>query len=356
MSWFAVAGATVSTIGGIASASSQRRAMEGSQQNYQNALNRLLSGAGSNVFGTVPEHVPYIPVDITQSQLDTIAGNRRALPSINRLVDRTNQSIIEDDLTRIRALTPGYDARLADMFGEITANMRGETNISDFFPEIIRNRAEISGAIGTPGTNNAITTRDLGLGALSLQDRGMSMFQSWLSTANQNVSPIANMMRPSDMMFTPQQRLDADMAQAQLIQQSGQAGAYLDAMPDPVAAGQFQARLGSLAQTTPQARPSMLGPILQGAGSLISAGGAAYGAYAARQPGGMAPVTISGPNRGSAGSYQYYGTPMSGGYQPPAQYQAQSYVPNQTGYSNYGAGTFGSGINLDRPPAGFRQY
>jgi hypothetical protein len=338
MSWFSIAGAAVSVTGSMMSASSSRRAAERSQQNYQAGLNSLLAGAGSNVFGEVPEHVPYIPVDITQSQLDTIAGNRRAMPSIEKLVSRTNRGIVENDLTRIRRLAPGYDERVADMFSEITANMRGDTNISDFFPELIRNRAEISGAIGTPGTSNAITTRDLGLGALSLQDRGMSMFQSWLNTANQNVSPIASQMRPQEMMFTPAQRLDADMMQAQLLQQSGQAGAYLAAMPDPVAAGQFQARLGALAQTTPQAQPSMLGPIMQGAGTIIGAAGSAYDRGAARR------------------DNYYYGTPMNSGYRPPSQYQAQSYVPNQTGYNNYGPGMSGSGISLDRPPRGFTQY
>lgn len=355
MSWFSIAGTVVSVAGSAVAAGSSRRAAQRSQQAYASGLNSLLAGAGSNVFGEIPEHVPYVPVDITQSQLDTVAGNRRALPGINRLVDRTNQSIIENDLTRIRRLTPGYDARVADMFSEITANMRGDTNISDFFPELIRNRAEINAAVGTPGTNNAITTRDLGLGALSLQDRGMSMFQSWLNTANQNVSPIASQMRPQEMMLTPAQRLDADMMQAQLVQQSGQAGAYLDAMPDPVAAGQFQARLAGLSQSIPQSQPSMLGPILQGAGSII---GAAGGAFAPRGGGGgSSQYTISGPNRGSAGSYQYnmpntrpggyYGVPMNGGYAPPAQYQ-QSFVP-LSGYSNVGVG-------LDSGPRGFTQY
>lgn len=338
MSWFSIAGAAVSVTGSVIGANSARRSAQKSQQNYANNLNRLLAGAGSNVFGTVPEHVPYVPVDITQSQLDTIAGNRRALPSIEKLVGRTNRGIIENDLSRIRSLAPGYDERVADMFSEITANMKGDTNLSDFFPELIRNRAEISGAIGTPGTSNAITTRDLGLGALSLQDRGMSMFQSWLNTANQNVSPIASQMRPQEMMFTPAQRLDADMMQAQLVQQSGQAGAYLAAMPDPTAAGIFQARLGALAQTTPQAQPSMLGPILQGAGSVIGAAGAAYGGQAARR------------------DNYYYGTPMNSGYRPPSQYGSTSYVPTQTGYGNYGPGMSGSGISLDTPPAGYSQY
>jgi hypothetical protein len=316
MSWFAIAGTAVSVTGSIVGANSSRRSARQSQQNYANSLNRLLAGAGSDVFGTVPEHVPYVPVDITQSQLDTIAGNRRALPSIERLVDRTNRGIIENDLNRIRRLAPGYDDRVADMFSEITANMKGDTNLSDFFPELIRNRAEISGAIGTPGTSNAITTRDLGLGALSLQDRGMSMFQSWLNTANQNVSPIAS----------------------QLVQQSGQAGAYPDAMPDPTAAGMFQARLGALAQTTPQAQPSMLGPILQGAGSVIGAAGSAYERQIDRR------------------NNYYYGTPMNNGYRPPSQYGGQtqyanqSYVPSQTGYNNYGPISY----NLDRPPAGVR--
>lgn len=324
MSWFAVAGAVVSVAGSAISASSQRKAARRNQQNYSNALDALLAGAGPDVFGSRPEAVPYVPVNITKSQLATIAGNKKALPGAVDLSRLTNDAILANDLSRIRSIAPGYDQKLGAIFDEIGANLRGDTGLADYFPQLIRNRAEVASAIGTPGAGgSAATSRDLGLGQLQLQDRGTSMFQNWINVANQAISPVQAQMRPQDMFFTPQQRLEADIMQAQLKQQSEQSAAFIAAMPDPTAAGQFQARLASLGATTQTAQPSMLGPIMQGAGSIIGSLGSYYGS-----------------SRGGGGG-GYYGVPQGGGYVPPAQY---GQYPAQYGQQVR---------SLDSPPQGY---
>ena len=72
--------------------------------------------------------------------------------------------------------------KLGAIFDEIGANLRGDTGLADYFPQLIRNRAEVASAIGTPGAGgSAATSRDLGLGQLQLQDRGTSMFQNWIN-------------------------------------------------------------------------------------------------------------------------------------------------------------------------------
>lgn len=337
MSWGFVAAAAISAVGAYAGSRSQSRAQRQTQQNYANSLEALLAGAGPEVFGSVPEHVPYEPVDITQSQLDTIQGNLTALPYARALSRQVNREVIRNDLTRIRALVPGYDEKLGLIMDESTMNLRGDTNLPDYFDNVIRNRAEAGAALGTPGTYGSATARDLGLSQMDLMDRGNSMFQNWLQTANAAVSPIQSQMRPQEMFFTPQQRLEADILQAQLKQQSGQSAANLAAMPDPTAAGIFNARLSTLGATTPIASPNPLGPALQAAGGVMQAyagrsgGGGYQGASVATQQ--QAPVYQQAPRQGTG----YYGVPMQSGYGQP-----------QGGYGTYGYANYG--VSLDSPP------
>lgn len=303
------------------------------QQQYMDQLNALLAGAGSDVWGSVPEWAPYVPVDITQSQADTIAGNQQNLAAAIALSNDTNKSIWENDLNRVRTLTPGYDQSVANLSAEIGARLRGQTTLGDTWSNLIGDRAEISAALGTPGTQQPALAKDLGLKQQDLFNSGASMFTQWLDTANQSISPISNQMRPQQMMFTPQERLSADLSQAQLVQQSNQSGYNLAAMPDPAAAGTFYAQMNALGTSASAAAgpaPTVV-PSGSSAGSALSSVGQmlmGYGGTMGRQA-----TQQTGPSGGIQyqQSYNPYGYGQPSGYTP--YYNTGSTTPS--GYTPY---------------------
>jgi len=295
------------------------------QQQYMDQLNALLGNAGSDVWGSIPQWAPYEPVDITKSQTDTINGNLQNLQGAVDLSNQTNASIWQNDLNRVRTLTPGYDQSVANLSAEIGARLQGQTTLGDTWSNLISDRAEVSAALGTPGTQQPALAKDLGLKQQDLFNSGASMFTQWLDVANQSISPISNQMRPQQMMFTPQERLSADLSQAQLVQQSNQAGFNLAAMPDPAAAGPFYAQMNALGTSASAAA----GP----APTVVPSGSAAGSALSAIGQGIM--------GYGSMGQQATQQTGPSGGIQYQQQYNPYGYgqVVGQVPYYNTGSST-----------------
>lgn len=317
MSWVAVAvggGAALSAYGSYTSgqAASDAAIQNSANQNqynvdlqteYMDQLNSLLGNAGSDVWGTTPEWAPYEPVDITNSQAATISGNLANLQGANELSTKTNAAIWANDLERVRALTPGYDQSVANLSSEIGARLQGQTTLGDTWSNLISDRSEISAALGTPGTQQAALAKDIGLEQQDLFNSGASMFTQWLATANESISPISNQMRPQQMMFSPQERLDADLTQAQLVQQSTQSGYNLAAAADPEAQGEFGIQLGALGTSASAAVGAAPTTVSSGSatGSALSAFGGGLSMY-----GGMLGQQSTQPTQSTGGiQYQY---------------------------------------------------
>ena len=317
----------------IANSANQNQYSADVQQQYMDQLDKLLGNAGSDVWGSVPQWAPYQPVDPTYSQSAAIMGNFDNLPNSIDLSNRVNSSIWQNDLNRVRVLTPGYDQSVANLSAEIGARLQGQTTLGDTWSNLISDRAEVSAALGTPGTQQPALAKDLGLKQHDLFNSGASMFTQWLDTANQSISPISNQMRPQQMMFSPQERLSADLQQAQLVQQSNQSGFNLAAMPDPSAAGPFYAQMNALGTSASAAAGpaptvvsgaspsgasmSALGQGLSGMGGVLMSSGANTLGKQATQP------------TGPSGGIQYQQSYNPYGYQPSYQYAPGG----STGYS-----------------------
>lgn len=390
-----------SLAGGAISAASANKSQKSAYANQQKAFANAQSGldeiAGGDLeamFGSRldPEAFLYHPVDITQSQLDTISGNLQAFPSALELTNKVNPEIWKNDLSRIRTLMPGYDDSRDIFLGATKRLLSGQLPFQDV-EDIVSNRSGISSMLGTPGGGRNATLRDLGVSRLSAIDKGGSMFQQFIQMA-QAISPVESQMRPQQMFFTPQERLQADILQRSLEQQGNASAAMAEAMPDPGAnaianaqIGLNMASIGGSYQPSSGAGGMALGQAVAGAGGLFgsiygmnrgqgaqpsfNAPGALFGGagggggYAGNTPYGNASAYY--PSSGAAGGiatvgngvgYNYQGMSSfiptaaavsSGGgiggnqnYSPYPSYQGTSYFPNQ-GFVGSALGQYGQG-------------
>lgn len=327
----AIGGAAISSSGASKqqkSASENQKKAFGEAQSYLDALGSGKMGDLGDIFGTKldPEAFLYHPVDITQSQLDTISGNIKAFPSALELTNMVNPSIWKNDLSRIRSLMPGFDNSRDLYLGSTKRLLSGELPFQDV-EDIVSNRSGMAGMLGSPGGSRNATLRDLGLSRMDAMNQGGSMFQQFIQMA-QAISPVESQMRPQQMMFTPQERLQSDILQRSLEQQGMASAAQAEAMPDPAQnalananIGLNMARLGSSYQPTSGFGMQALG---QGISSAAGLFGSIYG------------MRSQTPSFNSPGA-------LYGGGQP---------ISNQSAFTGYypssgsGAGSYGASTNF----------
>jgi hypothetical protein len=283
--WAIIASVAGAAISGAASASSARKA-EKNRQNAQSGASaylKKLRGSGSaylaEAFGSKlnPEEFLYNPVDLTQSQLDTIAGNLKAIPGAVKIQDKVNPAIWRNDTNRIRNLMPGFDAARDSYVGTMTDLQGGNLPFSDV-QDLISTRASGSGVLASPGGSRNATLRDLGMGRMDAMREGNSMFGNFVQIAQQ-ISPVERQFNPQQMFFTPQQRAELDIQQAAL-EQAGSASAELArAMPNPAenALVNAQMALNSANVGNPGNGSSAWSSALNILGGAVSAYGGARG-------------------------------------------------------------------------------
>lgn len=317
--------AAAGAVGGAAiSAGSAKKANEGRDAAYKNALNYVTGlrkkspGFLEDAFGSEldPEAFLYEPVDISQSQLDTIQGNMNALPGALQLMDRVNPEIWRNDLSRIRSFMPGFDEARSTYIGNTQQLLRGQLPFQDV-EDIVSNRSSLSASLGTPGGSRNATLRDLGLSRLDAMNQGGSMFQNFIQMAEQ-ISPNAKQMRPQDSFFTPSERLQADIMQRSLEQQGRASAAMAEAMPNPAQNAIMNAEIGvRMAGMGSQYQPSQAGNML---GAGIAQAASLFGSYYAQQQ--QAPQQqyqnpYMGSNNGTVpGAAQYQYNSATQQYQP----------------------------------------
>lgn len=237
--WAIIASVAGAAISGAASASSSRKANKARQSAQNGAASYLQKlrgkGAGylSEAFGSSlnPEEFLYNPVDLTQSQLDTISGNLKAIPGAVKIQDRVNPQIWKNDTNRIRNLMPGFDAARDSYVGTMTNLQNGNLPFSDV-QDIIGMRASGSGVLASPGGSRNASLRDLGMGRMDAMREGNSMFGNFVQIAQQ-ISPVERQFNPQQMFFTPPQRAELDIQQAALTQAGNASAELARAMPNP---------------------------------------------------------------------------------------------------------------------------
>jgi hypothetical protein len=198
-------------------------------------------------YGDVPHAALFQPVDIDQTVLDGILASRDALPEISKLMRSSGNLISKDAINRASALIPNYRSSI-DAYGSAANSLlKGEIPYEDVLG-IINDRAGLSGTIGIPGTATNATLKDLGLSRLDAIKTGGGMFQDLVNLADK-VSPRSNYITPKDFLISPQERVQTNLLQNQLMQQSQQSAFNLAAEGDPSRRAELEAQLGVLGQT-----------------------------------------------------------------------------------------------------------
>jgi len=275
-------------IGGAAiSANSANKQSKAAMAAREAAYNRArdyvsgLAGMGSewlaNAFGDKlnPEAFLYHKVDLTQSQLDTIKGNLKAVKPATKLANRVNEGIWNNDLNRIRTLMPQFDKSRDSYIGTTRMLQEGKLPFSDVM-DITSATSSSAASSGIPGGSRNATLKDLGLARLDAMEKGNSMFAQFMQVAQQ-ISPVEHQMRPQQMMFTPQERASMDIEQAALEQQGMASAEMARAMPDPAQNALVNAQMGVEmaamgSQYIPSAGGAMLGAgVQQGLGLASNA-------------------------------------------------------------------------------------
>jgi len=241
-------GSIIGGIGSVLGARSQRKAEERSRSQQLGALdtvddlrNRLLNElqegtfrgefGSADVFGSRPDESS--PID---SALAAILGNIENLGPLEQLTRSLNQNISDAAIDRAVSFDPNFAENLSALSESARNLIRGNLPFDDV-QDIISDRAELTNAIGVPGTAGNATLRDLGLSRLDAQQRGQNIFQQILA-AQQAVDPIQRQITGTQFLVNPQTQLAADTSNA-----------AIRSAADPIASGLFNLDLGGATQT-----------------------------------------------------------------------------------------------------------
>jgi len=264
-------GAALTTAGGLISGMQSSRA----SKRADSRTNALLAQAMKNpsgYFGSVPEIPEYIPVDLTQSMMDTVGGNLKVLPKAAELARKASEENVAVDLERARQILPGFDQLMATNAQNALMMSQGQMPFSDVMG-ITGNRAALSSRLGTAGSGTAqnATLRDLGIGRMQAMGQGQNMFQSLMNMSAQAISPLSRQIGVQYSMIDAPTRANMDIQQRNLQHGSQVQGALARAMPDP-------ALSQSLMMQMQQAQASPYGGVDWGSmlGNVASMGMNAY--------------------------------------------------------------------------------
>ena len=200
------------------------------------AVAGALIGGAIGAFGKKPEVPGLTPIDPTQTAGQTIAGNLSNLSEAERLAAAVNASRRRQGTAALEAVAPGASKILASGTQTIAQMLKGQ--IPEDVALQVQQRAAsqaLGGGYGGTGMSGALTARDLGLTSLNLVQQGLSTAESWLSGALQLTQP-GGFFDVSSMMFTPQERLQFDVAERNAQFQRNLLYNQVEAAPDPATA------------------------------------------------------------------------------------------------------------------------
>lgn len=270
--------------------------------------------------GTVPKAAEYAEVHVGDEQRRTLWDNYKALDNIIPLDQRTNAFIDADAMNRATKFIPGYKSAM-DTYGRAGNDLlNARLPFSDVL-DIVSNRTDLTNSVGIPGQGGTnATLKDLGLSQLDAVKAGGGILKDMVGIA-ETVNPVGRRARPQDMFLDPTERVNWQLQQNQLIQQSEQNKNNLAAAADPAAAAQMQLQLG---QAGVQAGGGSGAGYANAAGQLVSG---IAGAYANRSGGGGT-YTGAGYVGGGLGSDTIAGAgPQPGTYYTKPAYYNGIYTP-----------------------------
>lgn len=235
----------------------------------------ILAGVGSILAAPDKVRVPeWTGINVRDVQAETIEDNLKNLDEAVKLSSRATELGAEGIRALLELASPGA---LAPIQRATAALARGEIP-QDVQESVLRSGAARNLALGVPGTGFGanLTLRDLGLTSLQAQQQGMANMTSLAGL----FSPAY--VAPSAMFFSPQQRADIAMWDAERQWQRDYLAAQVDAQPEGWQAGlgNFMMAAGSTlagAGFSPSVNSANAAPSFSGFGG---SGGATLGGMA----------------------------------------------------------------------------
>lgn len=171
-------------------------------------------------------------VDPTQSQRDSISGNRQALPGLEDLGSEVNSYNLGERAKMLKAGIPGYSDITRLGSDALASELRGEIP-PDVANAILRrsNAKAYAGGFNDSGMSSNLDARDLGLTSLDLIRTGQSAAPGWLSALNNLAVP--DQFNVQSGFMSPQARLGADQWNETNRYSRDWLQNQLDALPDP---------------------------------------------------------------------------------------------------------------------------
>ena len=193
------------------------------------------------LFGSVPEGVPFEEVDVNRTILESILGTTENLPQIEEVVAGLNAITTAQDLERVRELVPQYDALTAQASDATSSLLRGELPFEDAL-RVVADRSEMANALGLQGASTNATLRDLGLNRLDAISQGQSFFNDIIQR-QETVSSSNKQINPGAFLLTPAQAVEAQFRNNENVQAANQSAEFLASRPLPGASAILETML-----------------------------------------------------------------------------------------------------------------
>lgn len=193
------------------------------------AAGGITAGIGSLLAAPGKVKIPkWVGIDPTKVQGETIKGNQANLPAAQRLAGQVNRFNTEQFSAMLDLALPGLRQQAT---ANTAALLRGELP-ADVQSSILRSGAARALGMGAGGTGfgRNLTMRDLGLTSLQAQQMGFGQFGTLASMYQ------PRLMDVSAMFFTPQQRAQIGMWDAEKKWERDLMAAEVAAQPSGTAA------------------------------------------------------------------------------------------------------------------------
>ena len=168
-------------------------------------IGSLIKGALGG-YGKKPEVPQYKPVDPTQEQQKTIAGNLSAMPEAQKLAGGVNKFNLEQLQQMLDGLMPGYGNIQNQMSTNLQSQLKGEIP-ADVQAQVQNSAAAraIGGGFGGTGMHGNLVARDFGMTSYGITQQAMDSATRWTQATAGMAQPM--MMDVSSMFLSPQQRM-----------------------------------------------------------------------------------------------------------------------------------------------------
>lgn len=198
----------------------QRSILKSAINSYIASIDSILGTSEFNdAYDDVPVAAEYVPVDACCVQGSTIECNISHTSRADDYVRYINRLNEKNDLLHALALDPRFMVTLDIQSKSVQDMTRGILPIGDVI-DVVSDAAEQAALTGRIGNMRKTTARDLGISKMRIQAAGRKEFREATAWSHSVVSPQSRQHDISEMMMTPQQRIELALHQSQLIQQS----------------------------------------------------------------------------------------------------------------------------------------